>query len=87
MERVGSLFVAVPGILFILLFKYTPMYGITIAFKDFNIFTGFADSPWVGWKHFEKLFTSPDFAQVFKNTVIISFLKIVILFRSPSLSP
>ncbi|MDH6674063.1 putative aldouronate transport system permease protein [Paenibacillus sp. LBL] len=73
----------VPGILFILLFKYTPMYGITIAFKDFNIFTGFADSPWVGWKHFEKLFTSPDFAQVFKNTVIISFLKIVILFPLP----
>ncbi|GAB6929475.1 sugar ABC transporter permease [Paenibacillus sp. JCM 10914] len=73
----------VPGILFILLFKYTPMYGITIAFKDFNIFTGFADSPWVGWKHFAKLFTSPDFAQVFKNTVIISFLKIVILFPLP----
>ncbi|UNK19957.1 ABC transporter permease subunit [Paenibacillus sp. N3/727] len=73
----------VPGILFILLFKYTPMYGIVIAFKDFNIFTGFADSPWVGWKHFEKLFTSPDFALVFKNTVIISLLKIVILFPLP----
>ncbi|MFC7681380.1 ABC transporter permease [Paenibacillus sp. GCM10028914] len=73
----------VPGILFILLFKYTPMYGIVIAFKDFNIFTGFADSPWVGWKHFEKLFTSPDFALVFKNTVIISLLKILILFPLP----
>lgn len=73
----------VPGILFILLFKYTPMYGIIIAFKDFNIFTGFAESPWVGWKHFEKLFTSPDFALVFKNTVIISLLKILILFPLP----
>ncbi|MBW7454371.1 ABC transporter permease [Paenibacillus sepulcri] len=73
----------VPGILFILLFKYTPMYGIIIAFKDFNIFTGFADSPWVGGKHFEKLFTSPDFALVFKNTVIISLLKIGILFPLP----
>ncbi|WP_314584992.1 ABC transporter permease subunit [Paenibacillus terrigena] len=73
----------VPGVLFILLFKYTPMYGITIAFKDFNIFTGFADSPWVGWKHFEKLFTSPDFARVFQNTVIISLLKIIILFPLP----
>ncbi|GGD59493.1 ABC transporter permease [Paenibacillus nasutitermitis] len=73
----------VPGILFILLFKYTPMYGIVIAFKDFNIFTGFADSPWVGGKHFEKLFTSPDFALVFKNTVIISLLKIGILFPLP----
>lgn len=73
----------VPGILFILLFKYTPMYGVVIAFKDFNIFTGFAESPWVGWKHFEKLFTSPDFALVFKNTVIISLLKILILFPLP----
>jgi len=73
----------VPGVLFILLFKYTPMYGITIAFKDFNIFTGFADSPWVGWKHFERLFTSPDFARVFQNTVIISLLKILILFPLP----
>ncbi|WP_018757284.1 ABC transporter permease [Paenibacillus terrigena] len=73
----------VPGVLFILLFKYTPMYGITIAFKDFNIFAGFADSPWVGWKHFEKLFTSPDFARVFQNTVIISLLKIIILFPLP----
>ncbi|WP_422660262.1 ABC transporter permease [Paenibacillus sp. EC2-1] len=73
----------VPGILFILLFKYTPMYGIIIAFKDFNIFSGFAESPWVGWKHFEKLFTSPDFALVFKNTVIISLLKILILFPLP----
>nr|WP_246246416.1 ABC transporter permease subunit [Paenibacillus lemnae] len=73
----------IPGILFILLFKYTPMYGIIIAFKDFNIFTGFADSPWVGWKHFEKLFTSPDFSRVFQNTVIISLLKIIILFPLP----
>lgn len=73
----------VPGILFILLFKYTPMYGIIIAFKDFNIFSGFAESPWVGGKHFEKLFTSPDFTLVLKNTVIISLLKILILFPLP----
>ena len=73
----------VPGILFLLLFKYTPMYGIIIAFKDFNIFAGFADSPWVGLKHFEKLFTSKGFAQVLSNTLIISALKIGILFPLP----
>ncbi|WP_020617099.1 ABC transporter permease [Paenibacillus daejeonensis] len=72
-----------PGILFLLLFKYTPMYGIIIAFKDFNIFAGFADSPWVGGKHFAKLFTSPDFRIVLMNTIIISLLKIVILFPLP----
>ncbi len=75
----------VPGILFLLLFKYAPMYGITIAFKDFNIFDGYSASPWVGWKHFEKLFSSPDFLHVFKNTVILSFLKIGILFPLPIL--
>jgi putative aldouronate transport system permease protein len=75
----------VPGILFLLLFKYAPMYGITIAFKDFNIFDGYDASPWVGWKHFAKLFNSPDFLHVFQNTVILSFLKIGILFPLPIL--
>lgn len=73
----------VPGLVFLLLFKYTPMYGIIIAFKDFNIFAGFADSPWVGFKHFERLFTSPDFSVVLINTIIISLLKIGILFPLP----
>ncbi|GAB2670316.1 ABC transporter permease [Paenibacillus thermoaerophilus] len=72
-----------PGVLFLLLFKYTPMYGILIAFKDFNIFDGMSASPWVGFKHFEKLFTSDDFALVLKNTLIISLLKIVFLFPLP----
>lgn len=79
-----DLYVAlIPGILFLLLFKYTPMYGIIIAFKDFNIFTGFADSPWVGMDNFKRLFTSPDFINVFKNTLIISLYKIVFLFPLP----
>lgn len=73
----------IPGLLCVLLFKYTPMYGIVIAFKDFNIFDGMAASPWVGWKHFEKLFTSQDFFLVFKNTLIISLLKIGFLFPLP----
>ncbi|WP_409346373.1 ABC transporter permease [Paenibacillus sp. MBLB4367] len=73
----------VPGILFLLLFKYTPMYGIVIAFKDFNIFDGMAASPWVGMDNFKRLFTTPDFAMVFKNTLIISLYKIVFLFPLP----
>ncbi|RJX39547.1 sugar ABC transporter permease [Paenibacillus pinisoli] len=73
----------IPGILFLLLFKYTPMYGIVIAFKDFNIYDGLAASPWVGMEHFEKLFLSEDFARVFKNTLIISIYKIFFLFPLP----
>jgi len=72
-----------PGIAFLLLFKYTPMYGIVIAFKDFNIFEGMAASPWVGFHHFEKLFASESFLQVFRNTLIISVYKIVFLFPLP----
>ena len=73
----------IPGIAFLLLFKYTPMYGIIIAFKDFNIFQGMAESAWVGLKHFERLFTSSGFMQVFRNTLIISIYKIVFLFPLP----
>ncbi|MCY9695609.1 ABC transporter permease [Paenibacillus alginolyticus] len=73
----------IPGIAFLLLFKYTPMYGIIIAFKDFNIFDGMAASPWVGWKHFDKLISSASFLQVFQNTLIISVYKIVFLFPLP----
>ncbi|MFK7691770.1 ABC transporter permease [Paenibacillus sp. HJGM_3] len=73
----------IPGIAFLILFKYTPMYGIVIAFKDFNIFDGMAASPWVGFKHFDKLFGSESFLNVFKNTLIISLYKIVFLFPLP----
>jgi len=73
----------IPGILFLLLFRYSPMYGIVIAFKDFNIFDGLAASPWVGWENFEKLFHSRDFARVFRNTLIISVYKIIFLFPLP----
>ncbi|MDR0267249.1 ABC transporter permease subunit [Paenibacillus sp.] len=74
-----------PGIAFLLLFKYTPMYGIVIAFQDFNIFSGIGDSPWVGFEHFSRLFQTPKFVQVFSNTFIISILKIVLLFPLPIL--
>ena len=69
-----------PALFFLILFKYTPMYGIQIAFKNFNIFKPMSASPWVGFKHFEKLFSSQTFAQVFANTVIISGFKVLFLF-------
>ncbi|MCR2821973.1 sugar ABC transporter permease, partial [Lederbergia panacisoli] len=42
----------IPAIIFIFIFSYIPMYGIIMAFKDYNIFKGIAESPWAGWKHF-----------------------------------
>nr|WP_235960325.1 ABC transporter permease subunit [Paenibacillus silvestris] len=73
----------VPGLIFLLLFKYAPMYGIVIAFQDFNIFDGFTGSKWVGLDQFEKLIHSEEFYQVFINTLLISLYKIVLLFPIP----
>ncbi|MGG1518103.1 ABC transporter permease subunit [Paenibacillus oryzisoli] len=72
-----------PGIVFLLLFKYTPMYGVVIAFQDFNIFSGISGSEWVGLDQFARLFRSDEFYQVFVNTLLISLYKIVILFPVP----
>lgn len=73
----------VPGILFLFIFNYIPISGIVIAFQDFNIFKGIIDSTWVGMDNFIRLFNSPDFMKIFQNTLVISVLKIVILFPLP----
>ncbi|NOU65339.1 ABC transporter permease subunit [Paenibacillus sp. LMG 31461] len=75
----------VPGLLLLLLFKYTPMYGVLIAFQDFNIFDGIRGSQWVGLEQFRKLMQSTEFMQVFTNTLLISIYKIVLLFPIPIL--
>ncbi|WP_429147361.1 ABC transporter permease [Anaerotaenia torta] len=70
----------IPGILFIIAFRYIPMYGIITAFQDYNIFQGLLKSPWIGFKHFEALMLSPAFYKVLKNTLIISFSKLTFIF-------
>ncbi len=73
----------IPGLIFLILFKYVPMYGLVIAFQEFNIFDGVRGSTWVGFDNFIKLTSSEDFMRVFSNTVIISFAKIIFLFPVP----
>jgi len=73
----------IPGLAFLLLFKYTPMYGIVIAFQDFNIFGGISGSEWVGTAQFERLIHSDEFLQVLVNTLLISLYKITLLFPIP----
>ncbi|MTW87666.1 ABC transporter permease subunit [Virgibacillus dakarensis] len=72
-----------PGAILLLVFKYIPMYGISIAFQDFNILLGISGSEWVGFEHFERLFRSSDFPQVLWNTLVISFYKLVASFSLP----
>ena len=53
-----------PGLVYFVVFKYLPMYGLTIAFKDYVPFLGYSGSEWVGLKHFQELFTGPDFGRL-----------------------
>lgn len=83
MKNIDLYLLLIPGLIFIIIFKYTPMYGLAIAFEDFNIFKGITGSQWVGFQQFQKLFHSPEFFQVFMNTIFISVYKIVFLFPIP----
>lgn len=74
-----------PAMLFIFIFSYIPMYGVLMAFQDFNIFDGFFASPWVGFKHFITFFESPEFFNVIRNTMVIALLKFCIGFPAPIL--
>ena len=79
----------VPALVFVIVFDLVPMYGILLAFKDYNMFaadTPFLSilaSPWVGLEHFQKIFTRPEFLNVLRNTLVISVEKIVFLFPIP----
>lgn len=73
----------IPGVLYYLVFHYMPMFGITIAFRNFSFKKGFLNSPWVGVDHFEMMFASPSFAQVFGNTLVLGILKLLIGFPIP----
>jgi len=73
----------IPGITFLIIFKYIPMGGIVIAFKDYKVVKGIADSPWVGLQHFRFLFQSADFLRVFRNSILISIYRMVWGFPIP----
>ncbi|MEU4536540.1 ABC transporter permease subunit [Streptosporangium sp. NPDC023825] len=77
------LLMLLPGLVYFAVFRYWPMYGLSIAFKDFVPFLGVEGSEWVGLKHFEDLFTGPDFGRLMSNTMIIALLTILIAFPAP----
>jgi len=67
----------VPVITFFVVFNIMPIYGIQLAFKDYNIIRGIQNSPWVGMKHFRTLFTNYFFTRILVNTVTISLLRLI----------
>ncbi|WMT30097.1 sugar ABC transporter permease [Bacillus aerius] len=74
-----------PGLLYFLVFKYVPMWGLIIAFQDYQPFLGIIGSEWVGFKHFIRLFTEPTFFILLKNTLILFAMNVVIFFPIPIL--
>lgn len=73
----------IPAILYFGIFRYIPMAGVQIAFKDYNVIGGIWGSPWVGMKHFVRFFQSPDCWTVIGNTLKISILNLIFGFPLP----
>lgn len=73
----------VPPLIFYAVFRFYPMFGNIIAFKKYQFVHGIWSSPWVGFTHFEALFTDPVFLRVLRNTVLIASLKLLITFPAP----
>ncbi len=74
-----------PGFLYFVIFKYFPMGGLIIAFQDYQPYRGILDSPWVGFKHFIRLFTEPTFFMLLRNTLVLFAMNIVFFFPLPIL--
>jgi putative aldouronate transport system permease protein len=67
----------VPGLAILAIFQYYPMYGIVIAFQNYNPGLGFVKSPWVGLKNFQYILSNPDFYSILRNSFVIATLKII----------
>lgn len=70
-------------LVYFIIFKYGPMYGVIIAFKNFNLFKGIAQSPWVGLDVFKEVFQMRSFYSALKNTFMLNFLDLIVSFPAP----
>ena len=66
-----------------IVYKYIPMYGIQIAFRDYKASRGFAGSEWVGFEWFQRFFSAPTFGRMIKNTVLLSLYSLLWSFPIP----
>ncbi|SHE11190.1 Inner membrane ABC transporter permease protein ycjO [Chlamydia abortus] len=73
----------VPCLLYYVLFKYLPMFGIVISFKNYNLYKGIWDSDWVGLKYYVMFFQNPDFPILLRNTFLLGFYKLLFGFPAP----
>lgn len=68
---------------YFLIFKYGSMYGILVAFKDYNLFKGIGASEWVGLQYFREVFSMKEFFRVLKNTLLLNCLDLIVSFPAP----
>ncbi|QGQ98433.1 sugar ABC transporter permease [Paenibacillus psychroresistens] len=71
---------ALPGMLYFILFKYVPIWGLLLAFQEYSPFRGFFQSDWVGLANFKELFAKSDFIILLNNTLLLSFYNLVFYF-------
>ena len=74
-----------PGLIYFIVFKYLPMWGIVISFENYVPFSGIFNSEWVGLKWFEYFFKFPSWTRYLKNTLILSFMNLIFYFPAPIL--
>ncbi|WP_270165701.1 ABC transporter permease [Paenibacillus sp. SYP-B4298] len=72
-----------PGLLYFVVFKYLPMYGLIISFQNYKPYKGISGSDWVGFEHFKRLFTEPDFLNILSNTLILFGMNLLFFFPIP----
>ena len=74
-----------PGLLYFLIFRYAPMGGLVMVFKEYEPIRGFFRSPWIGFEQFRRLFTEQDLFKLLSNTIILSLLNLFLFFPAPIL--
>ena len=79
----GIYALAIPVLAYFILFKYVPLYGITIAFKNYVPTKGIFGSEWVGFDHFMRFFKSVYFGRTIRNTLLISIYDVIFGFPAP----
>lgn len=82
-ENLPLLLLFAPVLIFYIVFKYVPMFGAVMAFKDYNFADGILRSPWVGLRNFDILFSNPQTLNIIRNTFLLSVLSIAIGFPVP----
>ena len=72
-----------PGLLYFLIFKYVPMWGILLAFQNYQPFLGFWKSDWIGLENFRVFFDNPEFWMLLRNTLVLSLYNLIFFFPTP----